>query len=74
MIGDLITQNIIGVVHRAVLRALDHSKNRDLKDPLVREQIAEDVGVELKAAFDRGLTNIGSAAKQATRFKRRLRE
>jgi hypothetical protein len=73
MFGDLIKQNIVDAVRRAVLRALDSHKKSDLRDPLVREQVAEDVSIELKAAFDRGLLSLGAAARDAGRIKRRMR-
>jgi len=73
MIGDLIKQNLFDATRRAVLRALDDHKKSDLRDPLIREQVAEDVLIELKAAFDKGLTNLGAAARDAGRIKKRLR-
>jgi hypothetical protein len=70
---DLLKQQMFDATRRAVLRALGDHRKADLNDPLVREQVAEDVVIELKAAFERGLTVTGAAIKQASKFKKRTR-
>jgi hypothetical protein len=73
MFGDLLKRTVLDETRRAVLRALQDHRKDDLNDPLIREQVAEDVVIELKAAFDRGLASAGAAVREAGKFKKRTR-
>lgn len=73
MLGDLFKRTMLDETRRAVLRALQDHRKDDLNDPLIREQVAEDVVLELKATFDRGLASAGAAVREAGKIKRRTR-
>ena len=72
MLKQLFSSMITDRVRIAVLKALAEHKKSDLSDPLTREQIAEDVLIELGDLASKG-ARIGKAAIQSGNMVRKRR-